>query len=250
MKKIVTGLLILALLASSLALFAGCGSAGSVKYADPDSYSVGSGSTTEEITAVEIYWPCGSVNVSGALTVDVDVREDYYYKNDHALRYRVREGVLQIYPAASGVNDAHKVKKNLTVSLPLDIASSLERVEIKTIGDTPVTLKNVKPANLSVQTAAGNVDFQGQLKRAEIVTESGSFKAYSIGTESLRFTSKTGSAELALHLYGYVAVMENAKGSFESGYECYQNGNIYTYGTQETTCIFSTAGKVTLNDVS
>lgn len=249
MKKIITGLLILSLLVASLSLLAGCASEGKVKYADPDSYSVGSASIDEEITAVEIYWACGSVTLSAELTVDVDVWEDYHYPNSHALRYRVKDGVLQIYPAASGVNDAHKVKKDLEVNLPLAVAASLERVEIKTIGETPVTLKNVKPAQLFISTTAGDVDFLGQLKKAEITTVSGNFKARSIGTESLRFASKTGSADLALHLYGFTAVMENKKGSFESSYAFYKNDDIYTYGTQETPCVFSTAGKVTLNDV-
>lgn len=249
MKKALSGLLILCLLLSSLSLFVGCGASGEVVYEEADTYSVGSARVEDKITAVEIYWVSGSVTLKGALTTKTVIWEDYHYESNNTLRYRVKDGVLQVYPSASGVKDADKVKKNLEVELPLDLANALERVEIKTEGNTPVTVEMLKTKKLSVNTAAGSIDVDSQLKTANFITKSGNLKVSSIGADSLSFASKTGSAELALHLYGFTAVMENKKGSFESGYECYRNGNIYTYGTQETSLRLSTAGKVTLNDV-
>ena len=55
---------------------------------------------------------------------------------------------------------------------------------------------------------------------------------------------------VAAFFAGFTAVMQEGLGSFTSEYEVYQNGNIYTYGTQENSLVFRTKGSVTVKRLS
>lgn len=245
-KKILPLVLALSLLLTLLGALSSCGD--KLEYDGEEEFVMGGFSTAETVTAVEILWVKGSVTLSGTLSSKVSVKENYPYKNDGALRYRLKDGVLQIYPCASGA-DATEVAKDLTVEIPYEMAYALESVKITAQGDVPVGLNMIEAKTLDVTTVSGDVHFKGRLQKANVTTESGSFTADSIKANDLRFTSETGNATLVLHLSGFTAVMQNGEGSFETGYEAHRNGSIYTFGTQTPSLIFDTAGKVTLSDV-
>lgn len=245
-KKILTCALALALLLALLGVFTSCGNR--VKYDGADEFVMGGFSTEETVTSVEILWVKGSVTLTGTLLPKVSVKENYAHRNDNTLRYHLSDGVLRIYPCASGA-DAEEVAKDLTVEIPYEMAYALESVKIVAKGDVAVGINMIETKTLDVTAEAGNVHYKGRLHKASVTTQSGNFTADSMTAEELRFTSDTGNATLALHLFGFTAVMQDERGSFESTYETYKNGGIYTYGTQATTLIFATDGKVTVTDV-
>lgn len=252
MKKIVSVLLAISLMLGAMTLLTGC--AECIKYSDEDSYSTGPLNTPDKnITAVEIYWTSGAVEINGVLVSQlgvsgVTVWEDYTATNDNTVRTRVVNGVLQIYPAASGTRVEDIPKKTLKVELPLDVAYALESVSVTVLGDAKVSLNKVNPKSLSLSTKTGDVMIDGTPASASITTVSGNLVMTSINTpEYLRFASETGNATLAVPLYGFAAVMEEGMGQFVTDYEVTENGNIYSTGTQATTFAFRTAGTVTLN---
>ena len=247
MKKISAILLVACMLLGSLFLFTGC--ADRVKYEDEDSYASGPMNTpNKDITAIEIYWTSGEVEIRGILlsqigTSGVTVWEDYTANNDNTMRTRLVNGVLQIYPSASGTKVDDIPKKKLTVDLPLDLAYRIESISVTALGDTCVSLDRVNPNALTVNTRAGDVTVNGTPKSVSVTTVGGNLNMTgSVG--SLHFISETGSADLALLSYGFAAVMENASGRFETDYAVSENGNIYSYGTQSDAFRFDTAGTV------
>lgn len=246
LKKILTCALTLALLLAMLGAFTSCGE--KVRYDGEDEFTMGGFSTEETVTSIEILWVKGSVTIAGSLGNKVSVKENYKHRNDNTLRYRLADGVLQIYPCASGT-DAEEVAKDLTVELPYAMAYALENVKIVAKGDVAVGMNMIETKTLNVTAEAGNVHYKGRLHKATVTTASGDFSADSMTAEEIRFTSDTGDATLALHLFGFTAVMQDERGTFASTYEAYKNGGIYTYGTQASTLIFATDGKVTLTDV-
>ena len=253
LKKILAFLLIACLLLCSLSLLTGC--AERLKYEEEDTYKAGVLNTPSKgITAVEVYWTSGEVEIRGVLISElgvsgVTVWEDYTADNEYTLRTRIKNGVLQVYPAESGAKLDSIPKKNLTIDLPLDLAYSLERITVTALGDTKVTLEKTSPAALTVNAEAGDVILQGNPGTVEVTTTSGdlkltSGKATETSLTSLRFTSEDGNAELSLDSYGFTAKMEGTSGHFTSDYETSASGGIYSYGTQKSAMVFHTAGLV------
>ena len=236
----------------ALTILTGC--AERIKYSDEDSYAAGPLNTPDKnITAVEIYWTSGAVEINGVLVSQlgvsgVTVWEDYTALNDNTVRTRVVGGVLQIYPAASGTRVEDIPKKTLKVELPLDVAYALERVTVTAIGDAKVSLNRVNPKNLNISTKSGDVMIDGTPASASITTVSGNLTMTSVNTpEYLRFASETGNATLSVPLYGFSAVMEDGMGQLVTDYEVTENGNIYSSGAQQATSFaFRTAGVVNL----
>lgn len=247
MKKIFALLLTISMLLGSMLLLSGCSAR--VRYDNADAYTAAEGSfeIEEEIHSVEIYWEGKYVSVSGAFVNKVKAQEDHETADNKAMHYLVEDGVLKIYPCASGKKVAD-LAKSLFLELPMDIANSLQKLEIKGKGDTTVYLQMMKPTELLVTTEDGSVNFDGELNRAHVETEKGNFVAKSVSLSDLEFVSEVGNVNISLHLYGFTAVMLNEKGTFVSDYEETQNGNIYSYGTQEPSLIFDTEGVVNLQE--
>ena len=250
MKKILALILVPCLLLGSLFLFSGC--AKRVKYDNGDAYSTTSSGlieTEEEIHSVEIYWEGKIVSVIGSLLTDtVKVTEDETEDEDKALHYLVEEGVLKIYPCASGER-LGDLSKSLILQLPLTLANSLRSLKIEVKGDTKVQLSTMKPASLEVVAEDGSVSFEdGTLDRVRVETVKGNLTVQAPKVTDLAFLSEVGNANISSRLYGFTAVMHNENGTFTSDYDMTQNGKIYTYGTQETVFIFDTEGKIHLQD--
>lgn len=250
MKKILALILVPCLLLGSLFLFSGC--AKRVKYDNGDAYSTTSTGlieTEETIHSVEIYWEGKIVSVIGSLlTNTVKVAEDETEDDDKALHYLVEEGVLKIYPCASGERISD-LSKSLILQLPLAMANSLQSLKIEVKGDTKVQLSTMKPASLEVLAEDGNVSFEnGTLDRVRVETVKGNLTVRTPKVTDFAFLSEVGNANIDSRLYGFTAVMHNENGTLTSGYDMTQNGKIYTYGTQETVFIFDTEGKIHIQD--
>ena len=247
MKKFLSLLLAMALLCATLLTFSSCGRR--ISYEESEKYSAGAFETDEKITAIEIYWDGNYVSVGGAYTANTTVEEDYFKEDARALRYLVEDGVLKIYPCESG-KGLGKTNKSLFVTLPMDVATGLKSVKITAADETKVVLQMLKVDNLTVSSEDGNVRCDGTYKEVSVKTEKGSLTLTSPEITNLNFTSDIGSANLSLHMQGFMAVMQNEKGTFDTTYEISEDSGIYTYGTQDSLLTFNTAGIVHLEDVS
>ena len=227
MKKILALILVPSLLLGSLLLLSGCSKR--VRYDNGDAYLTATNGvieTDEEIHSVEIYWDGKLVSVIGSLlTEKVKFAEDQTNDADKSLHYLVEEGVLKIYPCASGER-LGDLSKTLILQLPTTMANNLRSLEIQAVGDTKVQLSTMKPSKLSVRAEDGSVNFEGEFKEAYVETVKGNFTAEIPTFTEIEFVSEIGNANISSHLYGFMAVMLNENGSFTGDYEATQNGNI------------------------
>lgn len=221
-----------------------------VEYEEAETYAAGALISEEKITAIKIFWACGEVTVKGdATTYRVTVWEDYPDRDENTVRHRIKDGVLEIMPCASGAN-VDELAKGITVGIPLDLAQQLEYVSVSVIGDTKVNVSALQAKNLDLTAEAGDVTLDRVFGEAVVTTTSGNLKMENHNIEKLSFTSETGNAEVTAFFAGFTAVMQEGLGSFTSEYEVYQNENIYTYGTQENSLVFRTKGSVSVKRLS
>ena len=237
--------LTLALLVGTLSLLSACG--GRITYENSESYQTGTLWTEGEIKGVEIYWEGREVRVTGAFSTMISVKEDYTEKDEKALRYSFENGILKIYPCASGTR-LGDLSKTLFVELPYAQAYALDYVNIVAVGDTAVDVQLLRPKTLSLTAEDGDISFDGLFGDGKFATKSGNLHVSGVGCDSFDFVSDTGSANISLHLQGFTAVMRGGEGFFTTTYDAHQNGNIYTYGTQTPLLLFTTSGNVRLSD--
>ncbi len=245
MKKFLSLFLTAALLFSSLLAFSSCGMR--IEYEGAENYTAGAFKTEEKITSLEIFWDGNFVSVSGAFTDKIKAEEDYFETDKKALRYLVEDGVLKIYPCASGARPG-KLNKSLLLTLPMEIANNLKSVTINAYDDTKVVLQLLKIDKLTVVAEDGSVKGNGTFDDVSVQTQKGSLTLVSPELSNLKFVSDIGSANLSLHLQGFAAVMQGDKGEFTTTYDVTENNRLYTYGTQGSLLTFMTAGNVTLDD--
>ena len=245
MKRWITVGLTLALLVGTVSVFTACGRR--ITYENSESYQAGTLWTEGEIKGIEIYWEGREVRVTSAFSTMISVKEDYTGTDEKALRYLLEDGILKIYPCASGTR-LGDLSKTLFVELPYAQAYALDYVKVVALGDTALDIHQLRAGTLSLKAEDGDISFDGLFGEGKFVTESGNLRVNSVSCESFDFASDTGSANVSLHLQGFTAIMRENKGFFTSTYDVYQNGNIYTYGTQEPLLLFTTSGNVRLSD--
>ena len=244
MKRILALLLLPCLLLGSMAL-SGCSQR--ITYENGKNYAVGAFESAEKINAVEIYWDGRAVSVIAAFTDKIRAEEDYFEEDGKAMRYAIEEGVLKIYPCASGKR-VGKLSKTLFLQIPMEMANALSSVTVHAYDDTKVSLQMMQASKTKVLAEDGNVSIDGSLSSVYVETVKGDLTLKSATLADLEFVSEIGNANLSLHLQGFTAVMREGKGTFESEYAVSENNGIYAYGTQATLISLLTEGKVTLDD--
>ncbi len=139
---ILSGVFALSLLATALrdgGFQFGLISLGGYTYEDASSYHVGGGDVSETIRDIDIDWLSGDIEILPAPegATSVTVSEDYSGDDDdERLRWRIREGKLQIKFQKSrwGVGIKHSAPtKKLTVFVPTSLLSALGEVDIDTV---------------------------------------------------------------------------------------------------------------------
>ncbi len=243
-RKIFTCLLAGALLLACLGLFVGCG--GKITYEDADSYTAGPLQTDERITAIEIYWEDGEVLLKNTIAAKLYATEDADIgAAPPKMHHRIENGVLRIYPCASG--ERVNTEKTLTLLLPYDYANQVESIRITAQGNAPVTVDGTAAGTLIVNADTAPVILKGKLGEVTVTTSSGDLRVETQRAEGLTFTSDKGNASISLKTNGFVAVMQG-EGSFTSEYDAHRDGNVYRYGNQSLPMIFDTRGDVVLKD--
>ena len=241
-KKILVCLLAAALLLATLGLFVGC--SGKVTYENAESYTAGDFDTDEKITAIEIYWQGGEVLLKNTISSKLYASEERDVRTDPQMYHAVADGVLRIYPCASGESVGSQ-EKALTLLLPYEYGNDLKSVRIVCEGDAQVMVDGVIAESLTVSTAAAPVILKGKLGTTSVTTTTGDLYVESMQAQGLTFRSNRGNATLSLQTSGFVAVIEG-RGDFNSEYEAHRDGDVYRYGNQSLPMIFDTRGDVTL----
>lgn len=245
MKKALALILTLSLLLGCVSMLSGCGRR--ISYENGEAYTAGAFESDADIHSIEIYWDGKAVRVTSAFTDKIVAKEDYEEKDEEALHYSIADGVLKIYPCASGerVGD---LSKTLLLQLPMAIVDGLRSLKIEAYGDTKVDLQTMKASSLSVVAEDGSVHMDGALSRIYVETVKGDLSVKSATVTELDFVSVVGNANLSLHLQGFIAVMRGEVSEFKTNYEGTDGGTRFDYGTQETILTFDTEGAVSIFD--
>ena len=155
------------------ALLGGCGYGNSsfwtdVIFPNESEYAVGNGSVTETVESISLEWVNGKVCIvyyDGA-TVEVSETKSGVTSDDLLLRYRVKEGALDIRYAKNGRWNIFNVEKDLTVKIPA--GTQLKNVTIDSVSAN-VCLDGLVVNELAVQTVSGRIESAATI-RAERCT--------------------------------------------------------------------------------
>ena len=241
-KRILTGILTGALMLALLGAFVGC--ADNITYENADEYTAGDFQTEEKISSVVIYWEGGEVLLKNTISSTLRASEE---RDATAVKmqYRIKDGVLSIYPCASG--ERVEAKKSLTLYLPYDYANTIETVSITTVGAAPVTVESAAAQKLTVVADAAPVIVKGRIGEVNVTTATGDLLIESQRAEKINFTSDKGNASISLQTNGFVAVMQGG-GELTTEFDAHRDGNAYRYGNQSLAMIFDTRGDVALKN--
>lgn len=194
--------------------FGGISVGNTYRYSDPDSYLIGEFSVeSASIKEIELDWIAGSVNISVGDGDEIVVSEKGFGNEDERLRYRIKNGKIDIKFRKNGIRLAKGLSKDLNITLPagtdldeLDIdmvSSSLDidadltiddisidavsgRIRIACVKSDEIDIENVSGGisvsdvttrKLSVDNVSGNIDFRGTAEIVDIGSVSGGFTA-------------------------------------------------------------------------
>lgn len=145
---------------------------GGYTYDDPDSYFVGGGTSTETVTAVDISWINGDIDVLATDDDFVTIRDDYEGDNeDYRLRWKIENGRLTVKFRKSywsfGMSNDVPVKK-LTVLIPRDMLSAggMKKVEIATV-ESAVTFEG-STGEMSFDSVDGKLTIRGHVGNLDV----------------------------------------------------------------------------------
>lgn len=165
MTKGIVKIILFSLLAIVLAgalVFALCfdgevpGFFGGFSYADPESYSVGSGSVKGELSRIELHWTSGSVNIRPYDGDEIVLQETGADSEKEQLRYRLQDGVLTVQYCKSGFHWNITTHKCLELMLPQAQAAALLSVEVDT-SSADVAVQGVTAQSFDLDTASGEL---------------------------------------------------------------------------------------------
>lgn len=163
--KIIKGLkrtLAAAALIACMIMLSGCvihtgGGLSTIKYDNADSYSIGSGSTSDNIRNLEIDWISGKVDISygkGDEIVFEETSKDEI-TDELTMRWLVEDGTLHIKFCKAGKINVNNCDKTLKLTLPKKL--ELQEAEFETVSaDIKASELNVKDVNF--ETVSGSVE--------------------------------------------------------------------------------------------
>lgn len=131
---------------------------GSYTYDDADKYSVGEFTLDEEITALDIDWIAGKVNVIVTDEENVSAKETGAEDEDDELRYRVVDGKLMIkFKKAEkfGLND--DLSKQLNLYIPKEMASKLSLVSVQCVS-SDLNMDDIVVGTVDIEMVSGKFE--------------------------------------------------------------------------------------------
>lgn len=194
MKKLILSvvLLLVALFALGACSFTVCD-----VYPDADKYAVGNASFSPTVTAVDLRWSAGAVEIvagdGNALTLTESAGENV--PADARVHYYLDGSTLRIRYAASGYRGAFDARdKKLTLTLPASL--SLDDISV-TSASAPVSITGTTARDLAVSCASGDATVSCRVTHAAVFSSaSGAVTATLTGGGDVAISTASGDVTL------------------------------------------------------
>ena len=258
--KIIKGLkrtLVVASLIVCMIMMSGCnvhigGGLSTIKYDNADSYSIGSGSTSDNIRNLEIDWISGNVEISygkGDEIVFEETSKDEI-TDELTMRWFVEDDTLHIKFCKAGKIRINDLDKTLKLTLPKNL--KLEEAEFETVS-ADITASELNAKDVNFETVSGSVEAKlygvrsidadsvsGDIdiiapdgpKGADIETTSGSVRMnLKKSIDDCEISTVSGKVTLLLPKKGNFTISyDTTSGDFDSDIEMIQKGSKYMAG--------------------
>ena len=200
MKKVMIGLLVCSLV---IAMLSGCRVNISIgtndtltgeTYPNAEKYQIGAFTyNAADITAVEVYWRSGEVEITESDNSELHVKESGgELPEDTAMHYLLDDGVLRIRFCKSGAKiQVDATDKHLSLEVLKGIALSVHTTSALVKADS-LNQNSVLIAALSGRTELGSVTAD----TVDLSSSSGSIRAASLSAQSLKCSASSGSVTL------------------------------------------------------
>ncbi|MGI5824136.1 MAG: DUF4097 family beta strand repeat-containing protein [Bacillota bacterium] len=227
--------------------------AGTVSYDHEELYSVGGAELSEEINALEINWPDGSITAEAYDGDTVQISEDGSGSENAELRYYLDGGrlIVQYCKSNMGVSGDVPHQKNLNIKIPRKTAEKLREIDISSTSGV-VNLRGLGAENLTVDNISGGIDLQDMnIKTTQINTVSSDCN-FSGVCDNMSFDSTSGSLNMTCgaqpsvlysstmsgNVYlvlpaetaGFTATLSSLSTDFETDFFTSVSGDGYVYG--------------------
>lgn len=195
MKK---GIALLLLLAAAV-LLAGCRFTLSADlltgetYPDSDRYRSGAFSyRADEVTAVEVYWRSGEIEIMESDAAELTVSESGSLSETAALHSYLENGVLRIRFCASGERvRVRPADKHLSLAVPKGISLSVHSTS------APVKAAALNPESLLISAHSGETELGSvEAESVDLSSSSGSVRIASLSAQTARCSTSSGSVAL------------------------------------------------------
>ena len=194
-------------------------------YPNADSYQTGAFTyRADEITAAEIYWRCGEVEIIESDADKLRVFESGgELPEDTAMHYLLEDGTLRIRFCKSGARiRVHENDKRLTVEVPKGIDLSVHTTS------APVKADTLEQNSLLVSAHSGSTRL-GTVNAGSVnlSSSSGAIRAESIVTQTLQCDTSSGSVQIE-QLETETADVDSSSGSVKLTLSAVSKLNIHT----------------------
>lgn len=200
MKKIRFVLLLCSL---AIAMLSGCEFRISINTKDtltgetyPHAEQYGSGAVTyraDDITAVEVYWRSGEVEITESDRSELQVRESGgALPEDTAMHYLLEDGVLRIRFCQSGAKiQVNAADKHLSLEVPKGIELSIHTTS------APVSAENLNQNSILIAALSGQTELGTVMAdTVDLSSSSGSIRADRVSAQSLQCSASSGAVDL------------------------------------------------------
>lgn len=163
------------------------------------------------MTAVEIYWRSGEVEITESEDDELTVRESGgELAEDTAMHYLLKDGTLRIRFCESGAMiHVHPNDKRLTVEVPKGIELSVHTTS------APVMADELEQNSLLISARSGRTELGTvNADRVDLSSSSGSIRADSLVTQALKCSTTSGPVGIE-DLEADTAELETASGAVQ-----------------------------------
>lgn len=222
------------------------------KYDNADSYTTGSGGTSDNIRNLEIDWISGKVDISYGKGDEIVFEETSKEEitDELTMRWLVEDGTLHIKFCKAGKININNCDKTLKVTLPKNL--KLKEAEFETVSaDITASELHVKDVNfetvsgsveaglygarsIDADSVSGDIDITApeETKNADIETTSGSVRLnLKKSAGDCEISTVSGKVTLLLPKKGNFTInYDTTSGDFDSDIEMAQKGSKYVAG--------------------
>ncbi len=243
-------------------------SLGGYTYDNADKYSVGEFTLDEEITALDVEWIAGNVNIVVTDEENVSASESEVDEDREKLRYRVVNGKLMIkFKKSEKMNFDADLSKELTLYIPKDMAAKLQLLSVEcvsaglnmeglTIDNVDIEMvsgkveaKDVVIETVKLESVSGDVNIKGSVDELDAELVSGKIKVDS-DKQLSKLNMETVSGDVTVIMpegNGFTAEMDSVSGDMDIDFETTSKGDKKICGDGSAEYSFETvSGDVTL----